>query len=87
MPITFDIPELLLRALGKEGEMTRCLLESVAADLYREGKITRGQVRQALGMTWHQTEAFLARKHCVRHYSTADLEEDWSNNQRLARKG
>ena len=86
MPIIVDLPELVLRALGGEGEMPRRLLESVAADLYREGKITRGQVRQTLGLTWHQTEDFLARKRCVRHYSTADLEEDWLNNQRLARK-
>jgi predicted HTH domain antitoxin len=40
-----------------------------------------------LGLTWQQTEEFLARKRCARHYSTADLEEDWQNNQRLAGKG
>ncbi len=87
MPITVDLPEPVIRALGGEGEISRRLLESVAADLYRERKITRGQVRQTLGLTWQQTEEFLARKGCARHYSTADLEEDRRNNQRLARKG
>ena len=53
------------------------------ADLYREKKISRGQVREALGLTWHQTEEFLASKDCTRHYSASDLEEDWENNRQL----
>jgi predicted HTH domain antitoxin len=87
MPITVELPEPVIRALGQQGEISRQLLESLAADLYREGRITRGQVRQTLGLTWHQTEEFLARKNCTRDYSSADLEEDWQNNQRLAQKG
>jgi predicted HTH domain antitoxin len=86
MPITVELPEPVIRALVEQGEISGQVLESLAADLYREGRITRGQVRQTLGLTWHQTEEFLARKNCTRDYSTADLEEDWKNNQRLARR-
>jgi predicted HTH domain antitoxin len=83
MPVTVDLPEPVLRALGAGTEISRRLLELVVADLYRESKISRGQVRQVLGFTWHETEEFLASKGCVRHYSARDLEEDWENNQRL----
>jgi predicted HTH domain antitoxin len=83
MPVTVDLPEPVIRALGGEREISRRLLEAVVADLYREMKISRGQVRQVLGFTWQQTEAFLASKGCARHYSAGDLEEDWENNQRL----
>jgi predicted HTH domain antitoxin len=86
MPINFELPEVLICALEQQSELSRQVLESVAAELYREGRITRSQVRQSLDLTWHQTEAFLARKNCARDYSSADLEEDWYNNQQLAQK-
>ncbi|HEY3856042.1 MAG TPA: UPF0175 family protein [Verrucomicrobiae bacterium] len=86
MPITLELPELLVRALQEQGEVSRQVLESITAELYREGRITRGQVRKTLGLTWHQTEAFLAKKNCVRNYSAENLEEDWQNNQQLANK-
>lgn len=80
MPVTIELPEPVIRALGAGTEISRRLLESVVADLYRGMKITRGQVRQVLGLT---CEEFLASKGCSRHYSASDLEEDWENNQRL----
>jgi predicted HTH domain antitoxin len=83
MSVTVELPEPVLRALGAEKRIPRRLLESLVAELYREMKISRGQVRQALNLTWQQTEEFLAGKDCVRHYSASDLEEDWENNRRF----
>ena len=87
MSVTIELPEPVARILGPANEIPRRLLESIVADLYREDKISRGEVRQILGLSWHENEAFLARKGCTRHYSVDDLEEDWRNNQQIVAKG
>jgi predicted HTH domain antitoxin len=81
-----DLPEPVARALGGEANAARHVLESVVADLYRDGKLARGQVRQILGLTWHETEELLARKGCDRHYYLTDLENDWETNQQIVSK-
>lgn len=36
-----------------------------------------------LGFTWSETEEFLARHDCERHYDIAELEKDRQNLDRL----
>lgn len=75
--ITVKLPEDVVARFGATPQaVAHQLLESVAADGYRNQRLSRGQVRQMLGLNWHETEEFLARQGCVRHYTVEDLEDD-----------
>jgi predicted HTH domain antitoxin len=76
MTVTVDIPEAVTSFIGPAKEVPRRMLESIVADLYRDEKISRGKVREILGLSWHEGEEFLARKGCFYHYSLEDLESD-----------
>src|ERR1035438_6890820 len=52
------------------------LLEQAAIEGYRSGELARGQVAQMLHLDWEDTEAFLAKHQCDRHYDIDDLEQD-----------
>ena len=67
MTITLEMPQTSERQLQKEwnGELPRMILESVAAEGYRQGKLSRGAVSEMLGLCWHDTEAFLKEKNVV----------------------
>ena len=83
MQVTVDIPESVTSVIGPTKEVPRKVLEAVLADLYREAKISRGKVGEILGLSWHETEEFLARKACYYHYSLEDLEADRQTLSRL----
>jgi predicted HTH domain antitoxin len=84
MLVTVDVPENVARSLGEQPEAVgRQLLEQAAIEGYRSQRISRGQVREMLGLSWYGTEEFLAKHGCVRPYTSQDLEEDWQNNQKL----
>jgi predicted HTH domain antitoxin len=61
---------------GEPNAVARQLLEAVAVEGYRSERLSRAQVREMLGLSWHETEEFLADHKCVRHYTLEDLEED-----------
>lgn len=74
MSITLELPDLVKEQLGESPEaLTRALLEKAAADGYRADRLTRAQVRETLGLNWHENEAFLARNGCLRNYPPDDL--------------
>jgi hypothetical protein len=77
MVITIQLPDEVAGCLGPTPDAAgRQLLESAAVEGYRAGRLARGQVRKILGLGWHETEEFLARNGCDRHYSVGDLDED-----------
>ncbi len=57
----------------------RTLLEQATLEGYRSNQLSRGQVAEMLGLDWAETEEFLAKHHCDRHYDIRDLEEDRRN--------
>jgi len=61
---------------GTPTAVARQLLEAAAVEGHRSGRLSRAQVRELLGLSWHETEEFLAAHACFRHYSLEDLEED-----------
>ena len=69
-------PEVADRFGETREEAARQLIESAAVEGYRSYRLSRGQVREMLGFNWTETEEFLARRGCVRHYSREDLDED-----------
>jgi hypothetical protein len=86
MQVTVQLPDELAPALGDASEMPRKLLEAFAADGYRSGALSRGQVRRLLGLDYWQTDEFLTQHGALREYSLADLEIDRRSLAALAAK-
>jgi hypothetical protein len=59
-------------------DVSRAVLEAVAAEAYRSGTITPLRVQQMLGLAsrW-QTESFLRRAEAHHDYTVDDLERIW----------
>ena len=77
MNLTLSIPDKLAATLNEqEGDLARGALEALVAQGFREWKLSRAEVQDALGLSWHETETFLARHGCDRHYTEVDLAHD-----------
>jgi len=75
--ITVNLPDNVVGSFGSTPQVAALrLLESAAAEGYRSRRISRGQVREMLGLSWQETEEFLAAHDCVRHYTLQDLNDD-----------
>lgn len=87
MDVAFSLPEDLARRLEKQwGDLSRGALESVAAQGYREGTLTLGEVRALLGHeTRMETEAFLKERGALLDYSEEELEQDLEAALRAAK--
>lgn len=84
IPVTIQMPKGIAPKFGSDPEaIGRRLIEHAAAEGYRSHQLSRGQVRQLLGMDWAETEEFLARHRCDRHYDGEDLEEDRRNLDKI----
>ncbi len=78
MNIAIDIPDEIGQVLAAQaGGISRAVLEAVAIEAYRSGRITPAQVQQMLGLRsrW-ETESFLRRAEAFHDYTTEDLERD-----------
>jgi len=77
MNLTFSIPDRLAATLkAEERDLARSAFEALVAQGFREWQLSRAEVQDALGLSWHETEAFLARHGCDRHYTEDDLAQD-----------
>lgn len=78
MDVAFSLPEDLARRLEEQwGDLSRGALESVAAQGYRDGSLTLGDVRALLGHeTRMETEAFLKKRGALLDYSEDELDRD-----------
>lgn len=77
LEVTLSITDEVAAKFGGEpNAVARHLLEAAAVEGYRSERLSRTQVRELLGFSWHETEEFLADHGCVRHYTVEDLEED-----------
>ena len=85
MAITIEFPSDIEAQLRKGwgNQLSRKLLEAATAEGYRSGILSRGQVRQVLGLDYWQTEAFLDEWNAEMHYDREDLEEDRRTNEKL----
>jgi Uncharacterised protein family (UPF0175) len=63
MVLTLEVPDEIARALWGAGhaDPQRFALEAVAAEGYRENRLTQKQVGEILGFSRIETEDFLAR--------------------------
>jgi len=69
MTITFSLPQEIEQLLAQEGrDLSLITREAVLVELYRQEKISHGQLAQALGLSRYETDAVLKR-----HGVTEDL--------------
>jgi hypothetical protein len=76
--VAIEIPDDVARQLAlQSGDASRVVLEAVAAEAYRSGKITPAQVQEMLGLRsrW-ETEVFLQGVEAYHAYTMDDLERD-----------
>jgi predicted HTH domain antitoxin len=83
MKILVDIPDALARQLKGEEDAPQQVREALAVEGYRSGALTRGQVAEALGMSFYEAEAWFVRKGLHRDYGVEELEEDRRTLDRL----
>src|SRR5918911_5378689 len=78
MQVIIDLPEDIARQLqANEQSLERGVLEAIALEGYRSGKLTQAQVRKILGLqTDLQVDAFLKSHNVYLEYSLEDLERD-----------
>lgn len=76
MEVSVQLPDEIASRLGDTSEMPRHLLESLAAEAYRTGKLSRHEISHLLGLDYWQTENFLNSHEAKRPYSLEDLAID-----------
>ena len=82
--VTVRLPASVALQFGPDQEtIARRLLTQAAVEGYRSNLLSRGQVAQLLGLSWAETEEFLASHGCERHYDLTDLEKDRQNLDRI----
>ncbi len=77
-PVTLHLPDELLEALAAPGvDIPRAAFEALAAEAYREQKISHSQLRRLLGYeTRMEVDAFLKARGVELEYTVEDLERD-----------
>ena len=78
MTLTLDLPDELISFLASYGPTPeRGALAAIALNLYRERKVSTGQLRRVLGFhTRIQVHAFLKEHGVPLQYDMEDLEHD-----------
>jgi len=77
MQITVNIPdEVASRLLHEATEPARALLESAAAEAYREGRMTGYELRTLLGLTRYDLDGFLKARGIWIEYTPEQLDAD-----------
>ena len=79
MQITIELPDDIANQL-QPGNISRRVLELIAADRYRQGQVGAAQVRQMLNFSsrW-ETYEFLKREKAYLPYTEDDLKQDAQN--------
>ncbi len=88
MRIVLDIADDMAAQLSQQGQdLARTLLEAIALEGYRSGKLTEAEVRQLLGyQTRMEVDGFLKEHGIYLEYTLEDLERESAIGDRLWRK-
>ena len=75
--VTVHLPDKLAERFGDSPEaVARRVLEIVAIEEYREGRLTHRQVGEMLGLDYWETENFFVARGVPLNYGLADVEAD-----------
>lgn len=88
MQVIINLPEDIARQLqANQQSVEHSVLEAIALEGYRSGKLTQAQVRKILGFqTALQVDAFLKAHDVYLEYSVEDLERDAESLERALAK-
>ena len=76
--IALELPKSVLAALGvPESELAKVIRELIAAELYRQGRISLGKVAEIAEISVTEIPTFLVRHNLYIHYSAEDAATDW----------
>jgi hypothetical protein len=84
MDITIHIPDDLANRLGTAGDLPRRVLETLAVEEFRLGRLTQGELRRLLGLATPQAVDALLKAHEVYlPFTVDDLDRDRNDLRRL----
>ena len=84
MDITIHIPDDLATRLGTSGDLPRRVLEALAVEEFRMGRLTQAELRRLLGFgTRPALDAFLKAHDLLTPYTLDDLDHDRNDLRRL----
>ncbi|HEY1159625.1 MAG TPA: UPF0175 family protein [Terracidiphilus sp.] len=85
MNLTVQIPDDLARSLNAAGgDLSRRVLEALALDEYKSGRLTKRELRQALGFaTGYELDGFLKLHQVWIEYDEEDLARERASLDRL----
>jgi len=85
MEFTVQVPDDLAgRIVASGGDLPRRALEALALDEFKCGRITKPELRRALGFaTGHQLDGFLKAHGVYEDYTMEDLEQELEGLKRL----
>jgi Uncharacterised protein family (UPF0175) len=84
MDVTIHIPDDLATRLETAGDLPRRILEALAVEEFRLGRLTQSELRRLLGFATRQAlDAFLKAHQVYIAYREDDLDHDRSDLRRL----
>lgn len=84
MDVTIHIPDDLATRLGTGGDLSRRVLEALAVEEFRLGRLTQTELRRVLGLATRQAlDAFLKTHGVYVPYTVDDLDRDRNDLRRL----
>jgi hypothetical protein len=84
MIVNVQVPDQFAKQFHLEdGAQSRQLLEAFVLQRFAEGDLTSGQVGEALGLSFHQTEQFLHDHHAPPHVTADEHRADLRNLDRI----
>ena len=84
MDVTIHIPDDLATRLGTAGDLPRRVLEALAVEEFRSGRLTQAELRRLLGLATRQAlDAFLKSHNVYAPYTVDDLDRDRNDLRRL----
>jgi hypothetical protein len=84
MELTIEIPDDLARSLTMGNDLSRRVVEALAAEEYRSGHLTKPQLRKVLGFeTSNEIDGFLKKHHVWIDYDEQELEKEQTGLDRL----
>lgn len=85
MELTFQIPDDLAHRLGAgTADLSRRALEALALQEYKEGRLSKAELRRLLGFETRSTlDEFLKTHNVMLDYTLEDLEQERRDLRRL----
>jgi hypothetical protein len=75
MTLILELPDAWKRLLGLEtGDAAARAREMLITESYREGRLSRGQAAEMLGLGFHEAEAFFKKHHAEQQPTWDELE-------------